>query len=191
MRNHDEEALVKQAQSDPQAFGRLYDRYVDRIYAYAYRQVQDATLAQDVTAVIFEKALRHIRKYRWQGKSFCAWLYRIARNKAMSQHRRQRKQVSWRFVESNENGMSNGREMETAVLQSQHNQQLHQTLAKLSTKDYEILFLRFFESLRNEEIAEVLNCSTNNVYVRLHRALKRLQKQFEKTDPQGEARYVS
>ncbi|KAA3659718.1 MAG: RNA polymerase subunit sigma-70, partial [Chloroflexi bacterium] len=87
MRNHDDEALVKQAQTDPNAFGALYDRYVDRIYAYAYRQVQEAALAQDVTAVTFEKALRHIRKYRWQGKSFCAWLYRIARNEAMSHHR--------------------------------------------------------------------------------------------------------
>ena len=191
MRNHDEEALVKQAQSDPQAFGKLYDQYVDRIYAYAYRQVQDETLAQDVTAVTFEKALRHIRKYRWQGKSFCAWLYRIARNEAMSHHRRQRRQVSWQFVESHDNGMNNGREMETAVLQTQHHQQLHKAMAQLSAKDHEILSLRFFESLNNDEIAEVLNCSTNNVYVRLHRALKRLQKQLEKTDPQGEAHYVS
>lgn len=71
MRNCDDEAPVALAQTDPEAFAALYDRYGDRIYAYAYRHVQDAVPAQDVTAVTFEKALRHIRKYRWQGKSFC------------------------------------------------------------------------------------------------------------------------
>ena len=190
MRNHDDEALVKQAQTDPQAFAALYDRYVDRIYAYAYRQVQEATLAQDVTAVTFEKALRHIRKYRWQGKSFCAWLYRIARNEAMNHHRQQQHTLSWQTVETHTNGNSQTREMETAVVTNQHRQQLHQALAQLSTKDREILSLRFFEGLNSEEVAEVLHCSPNNVYVRLHRALKRLQKQLEKLDPQGEAHYV-
>lgn len=190
MRNHDDEALVKQAQTDPNAFGALYDRYVDRIYAYAYRQVQEAALAQDVTAVTFEKALRHIRKYRWQGKSFCAWLYRIARNEAMSHHRKQQHTLSWQTMEAHENGTSHGREMETAVVYHQDRQQLHQALAKLSHKDREILSLRFFEELNSEEVAEVLKCSPSNVYVRLHRALKRLQKQLAKLDPQGEARYV-
>jgi len=190
MRNHNDKALVAQAQTDPQAFAVLYDRYVDRIYAYAYRQVQDAALAQDVTAVTFEKALRHIRKYRWQGKSFCAWLYRIARNEAMTHHRQQRRLLSWQSGETHANGKNHAREVETAVLHNQHRQQLHLALAQLSAKDRETLALRFFEGLTSDEVAEVLNCSPNNVYVRLHRALKRLQKQLEKMDPQEEVRYV-
>ena len=198
MQNDDDKALVAQAQTDPQAFAALYDRYVDRIYAYAYRQVQDATSAQDVTAVTFEKALRHIRKYRWQGKSFAAWLYRIARNEAMSHHRRQRRLLPWQSVETHANGASSKQdiethalsEVETAVFRNQRRRQLHHALAKLSAKDRDILSLRFFEALNSEEVAEVLNCSPNNVYVRLHRALKRLQKQLEKMDPQGEAQHV-
>ncbi len=64
--------LVEQAQNDPAAFAVLYDRYVDRIFAYAQRLMQDEAAAQDVTAVTFEKALRHIRRYQWQGSSFAA-----------------------------------------------------------------------------------------------------------------------
>ncbi|MCA9998236.1 MAG: hypothetical protein KDE56_20885 [Anaerolineales bacterium] len=52
------------------------------IYAYAYQQVQDVAVAQDITAVSFEKALSHIGSFSWQGKSVAAWLYRIARNEA-------------------------------------------------------------------------------------------------------------
>ena len=64
MKSDDDLALVKEAQHNPQAFGAIYDRYVDRIYAYALRLVQDEALAQDITAVTFEKALRHIPSYR-------------------------------------------------------------------------------------------------------------------------------
>ncbi len=46
-----DEALVAQAKADPQVFGALYDRYVDRIYGYALQRTQDETTAQDITAV--------------------------------------------------------------------------------------------------------------------------------------------
>jgi RNA polymerase sigma-70 factor (ECF subfamily) len=79
-----ERKLVEQAQKEPQAFAVLYDRYVARIFKYVQRQVQDEMVAQDVTAVTFEKALRHIRRYEVQDGSFSAWLYRIAHNELMS-----------------------------------------------------------------------------------------------------------
>ncbi|GIK55769.1 MAG: hypothetical protein HND44_03030 [Chloroflexi bacterium] len=67
-----DQTLIEQAKHDPQAFARLYDRYVDRIYRYAYRQTGDEALAQDVTAVTFERALRHIQRYQWRGQSVLA-----------------------------------------------------------------------------------------------------------------------
>lgn len=191
MQNLDEVEIVRRAKADPQAFGVLYDRYVDRIYVYAQRLVQDGELAQDITAVTFEKALRHIRTYQWQGKSFAAWLYRIARNEAMSHHRKSWRWLPWHSAETYQNGHHQQREMETAVSTHQTHQTLHQALAKLSPKDREIVSLRYFDSFSNDEIAEIVGCSTSNVYVRLHRALKRLQKQIEQLDPQGLVHYVS
>ncbi|MEJ2746524.1 MAG: hypothetical protein P8183_01190 [Anaerolineae bacterium] len=40
-----DQSLVLQAQQDSQAFGRLYDLYVDRLFRYAYRQMLDEALA--------------------------------------------------------------------------------------------------------------------------------------------------
>lgn len=179
-----DKTLVEQAKTNPQAFARLYDQHVDRIFRYAFRQTGDEALAQDVTAVTFEKAMQHIQHYEWRGQSVLAWLYRIARNEAISQQRKRKWLTPWRQA-----GHTEMRQTETAVLHHQRRETLHRALAQLSGKDREVITLRFFEELSSEEVAEVLACSTNSVYVRLHRALKRLQTQLETMGVAGEVNY--
>jgi hypothetical protein len=129
MPSTDEKQLVEQAKSDPRAFTRLYDRYLDRIYAYVYRQTRDEMVAQDVTAVTFEKALRNIRRHRWQGVSFRAWLYSIARNEIAQHYRQQKRLLDWRLPEPH----SNGRLPETAVQQREREQKVHRALPGSTT----------------------------------------------------------
>lgn len=175
----DDTTLIQQAQHHPAAFGALYDRYVDRIHAYAYRLTQDAALAQDVTAATFEKALRMVREKGWQdttdsGSGVSAWLYRIAHNEAMSQHRRRKWLAPWRAWR----GGSDARTPETAVLAAERRQRLHAALARLSLADRNLLLLRYVEEFSPGDVARILNCSPNAAYLRLHRALQRLQQQM-------------
>lgn len=179
----DEAALVEQAKSDPAAFGVLYDRYVERIYGYALRETRDVAAAQDVTAATFEKALRHLRRFRWGQLGLAPWLYRIARNEIVQQYRRNK----WLspLDTSAEEGLGreprldrDARPIESAVLSTERNHDLHEALARLSPADREILSLRFLEQLPTEAVAHVLACSRDNVYVRLHRALGRLRDQL-------------
>lgn len=100
----DEKKLVEQAKLDPRAFARLYDLYLERIYGYVYRQTGNVMVAQDITAVTFEKALRHIRRHRWQGVSFGAWLYAIARNEIAQHYRQQKRLLDWQVPEPHSNG---------------------------------------------------------------------------------------
>jgi RNA polymerase sigma-70 factor (ECF subfamily) len=174
----DEQALVARAQSDPQAFAALYDRYLERIYAYAYRQTNNEALAQDITSATFEKALRHIRRFEWQGVRFGAWLYGIARNEIAQHYRRRRFLVPW-LGQRDTRGQAVERRPETAVQASQRQRQLQAALARLSAKDQEIVRLRFFEGLSSADVAQLLDCSRQTVYLRLHRALKRLRQQLD------------
>lgn len=178
----DELTLIQRAQSDPQAFATLYDRYVDRIFSYAYRQTGDEALAQDVTSATFEKALRHLRRYRWQGKIFCAWLYRIARNEAIGLHRKQR------LLAPLEWARGSSPDSEQTVERRQQADELNRALANLAGKDREVLTLHFFEELSSAEVAEILGCTTNSVYVRLHRAQERLRKELERLAQAGRGR---
>ncbi|MCB8972425.1 MAG: sigma-70 family RNA polymerase sigma factor [Ardenticatenaceae bacterium] len=173
-----EHLLIEQARQDPAAFGALYDHYVDRIFAYTARLMQDDAAAQDVTAVTFEKALKQIRQYQWQAHGFGPWLYRIARNEALSRLRRQKwlSPQSW-F------GATEMRVTETAVQTRQTRQSIHHALARLRPQDRDIIVLRYLEELPSEAVAEILACSTSNVYVRLHRALERLRTELESEPP--------
>ena len=169
-----EKLLVEQARQNPAAFAALYDHYVDRIFAYTARLMQDEAAAQDVTAVTFEKALKQIRRYEWQDHGFGPWLYRIARNEALSRLRRQKwlSPQSW-F------GATEMRVTETAVQTRQTRQSIHHALARLRPQDRDIIVLRYLEELPSDQVAEILDCSTQNVYVRLHRALERLRTELE------------
>src|SRR5512143_3379828 len=88
--------LVKRAKRDPEAFGLLYERYVDRIYSYIYFRTGSEQDAEDLTARTFFQALTNIRRYHERGLPFSAWLYRLAHNLMANWHRdrERRPQVS-------------------------------------------------------------------------------------------------
>jgi len=68
------------ASRDARAFGELYDLFVERIYKYLYCRASSHPDAEDLTEQVFLKAWEAIGGYRWQGRPFEAWLYRLAHN---------------------------------------------------------------------------------------------------------------
>lgn len=168
----DEASLVERARQDPQAFAALYDRYVERIYAYAQRETGELLMAQDVVSATFEKALSHMNRYEWRGTSFGAWLYRIARNEIMMVRRKQR----WTVPLLGE--WTSPSQVEQEVQARQERDHTAMALDRLRPRDREVLHLRYHEELTHDEIGEVLACSSKNVAVRLHRALKRLKREL-------------
>src|SRR5205085_8081665 len=90
-------ALARRAGSgEAEAFGILYDRYVDAVYRYVFYRVRNEAEAEDVTSDVFMRALRAMPKYEPR-QAFLAWLYRIARNAVIDRSRRHaaRQQVSF------------------------------------------------------------------------------------------------
>lgn len=178
----DEAALVERAKHDPTAFGTLYDRYVSRIYSYALRETRNVAQAQDVTAATFEKALRNLHRFQTRQAGFAPWLYRIARNEIFEQYRRAGR--SRPLAPEGEDELaalptdhpaSEKRPIESAVVAHERDRVLYDALTRLDAADREVLALRFIEQLPTEDVAQLLNCSRNNVYVRVHRALARLR----------------
>ncbi len=74
-------ALVELAKAgDREAFGQLYDAYVDTVHRYLFVRVGQRALAEDLTSETFLRALRRIDTFSWQGKDIAAWFITIARN---------------------------------------------------------------------------------------------------------------
>ncbi len=164
--------IINAARHDPQAFGQLYQRYLDRIYRYAYRRTGRAALAEDITAATFETALRKLSGYQPSGGGFAAWLYTIARHQIIAHYRKEKLLAPLKGL------TSNLPDPEEKLLAASDRQDLHQAVQHLSQADQDILTLRFFEDFSSAEVADILGISRQNVYLRLHRALKRLESEL-------------
>ena len=172
MTKPEEHSLVAQARYDAQSFAALYDRFVEPVYQFAMRRTGDRVLAEDITSATFEKALRHLHKYGWKGKSYLAWLYRIAYQQIIQHHRR-----NHRFVPLSVDHPTNSN-VEGQVQSNMQFEAIKKAYLKLSQEDQEVISLRLIDRLSNAEAAVFFNCSPQNVSLRLYRALKRLRQQL-------------
>jgi len=166
----DERALIAHAQTSAAGFGELFDLYYDRIYAYAYRRVGQRDAAEDIAAGVFEDALRGIKRFRWQGKPIAAWLYRIAARRVADFYRARKNDAPL-----DESAYISRDDIGGVVERDDDYAAVWRGLASLNERDQEIIRLAFFDELGGAEIAAILDCTPNNAYVRLHRALRRLE----------------
>src|SRR5215208_2275979 len=87
----DEPHLVRQAKTgNSEAFGQLYDAYLERIYRFVYFRVEDQQTAEDITSQVFLKAWSNLDRFSFSRTPYLAWLYTIAHN-AVIDHYRTRK----------------------------------------------------------------------------------------------------
>ena len=80
-----------------EAFGQLYDHYVNGIFRFIYYRVGSQQLAEDLTSETFVRGLRAIQRFSWQGKDFGAWLTTIARNLATDHFKASRTRLERSF----------------------------------------------------------------------------------------------
>jgi RNA polymerase sigma-70 factor, ECF subfamily len=174
----DESALIQQAKTDKEAFGRLYERYVDRIYSYIYYRTGNNHDAEDLTARVFFRAMQHIGSYREQGVPFSAWLYRIAHNLVANWYRDQnrRKVISledisqWRLAQDSP---------ETAVQWLEDKEALLTVIRRLPAERQELLILKFVDGLPNAEIGAIMGRSEGAIKSLYHRALLSLRDELQ------------
>ncbi len=168
----EERQLVEAAKTDPGAFATLYDRYVDAIHAYVYHQTGSWERAEDVTATTFMRAYAEIEKFEWRGVPYSAWLYRVASNLVMRDHRH----PSW--IELPEGLVDPGEGPEDAAVRSERVRRIQAAVRHLSVDQRQAITLRFGSGMRNAEIAQVMRKSEGAVKLLVFRALRSLERRL-------------
>lgn len=182
MNELDEQQLVAQAKHDKEAFGQLYERYVDRIYSYVYYRMGDSAEAEDLTAKIFMRAMKHIPTYTDQGVPFSAWLYRIARNLVANWHRdRQRRRTI--ALDDIAHWHVGGENPEMVAQWNEDRHVLLTALNRLPADRQELLILKFVDRLSNTEIGEIMGRSEGAIKSLYHRTLLALREEMAELPP--------
>lgn len=169
----DEALLIEKAKIDKEAFGQLYEQYVDKIYSYIYYRTGNQSDAEDLTARVFFRAMQNINGYEDRGYPFSAWLYRIAHNLVANWHRdNSRRQIVSIDAIGQWQGLGNGPEAETALMQDK--EALLEAFRRLPEDRQELLILKFVEQLTNAEIGAIMGRSEGAIKSLYHRTLQAL-----------------
>ncbi len=169
--NRDEIRIMQASRADLSYFAPLYDRYFPRIYHYCLRRVESEEAAEDLTSVIFTRALTGVQDFA--GGSVAAWLFRIAHNMVANHYRSRRPSIS--FDQSDFELASESNEPIEAVILAEQQRTLNDLMSSLSDEQRELLALKIAGGLTAEDIATVLGKSAGAVRVELHRIIKRMR----------------
>lgn len=152
--------------SGNQEFEQWFRSLYSRAYGVALRVVGNPTEAEDAAAEAFSRALlrwRHVGELDYRD----AWLLRVTANVAIDVVRRRRRApVATSVVEMPESG-------------AEDRLYLLSALASLPPRQRDVLVLRYFVDLTDEDIARCLSMAGGTVKAHVHRGLARLRQRFE------------
>src|SRR5690554_3758048 len=160
-------------EGDKDAFGELYERYVEKIYNYIYYRTGNHHDAEDITARVFFRAMAHIETYTERGIPFQAWLYRIAHNLVANWHhdRGRRKIIALEDYVGPTQNDSPDSQAETREEQAL----LLEKIRQLPAERQQLLILKFIERLPNAEIGEIMGRTEGAIKSLYHRTLNALR----------------
>ena len=159
------------------AFEELYRTSRDDLYAYVAGMLRDRAAAEDVTAAAFERAYRKRRRFDPRRGSARAWLFAIARNAALDELRRRKRQAT--LVAEPEDVLAEP--VSGVAERSERRAVVARALDGLDPAERELVALKFFAGLSNQEIGKVLRISESNAGTRLHRVLSKLREACHET----------
>jgi RNA polymerase sigma-70 factor, ECF subfamily len=170
---NEEEVMASASAGDRDAFGLLYERYVERIFNYVYYRTGNVSDAEDLTARVFQRAMNHIVNYTNRGVPFSAWLYRIAHNLVANWHRDRSRRQEIPLADAPL--IAHGDHPESSLVHTQQQEALLSLIRSLPDERQTLLILKFVEHLSNAEIGSIMGRSEGAVKSLYHRTLLALR----------------
>lgn len=164
---------VKTPGKEEEAFNQLVARYQERLYWHIRKILLEHEDTDDVLQNTFIKIWRSLPEFRGDSELF-TWLYRIATNEALTFLKKKKKQTfaPWVDVEKKmgEHLVSdpwfNGEEIQL---------KLQKAILKLPEKQRIVFNMKYFDELKYEEMAGILNTSVGALKASYHHAVKKIE----------------
>ena len=168
-----EDSLVLSAeQGDRDAFARLYEANVDRVYRYLLSRLGEPADAEDVTTEVFMQAMKALQSYKSMGTPLIAWLFRIAHNQAVNYMKKRARRRETPLLETS--ASYDGPEEE--ALDHVRFEEVVQAMGNLTELQRQVLNLRFAADLSIAEVAGVMSRKEGAVKFLQYSALRALRR---------------
>ena len=170
------ERLVAEAQSgDAWAFGLIFDHYHEPIYRFIASRVHRPSDAEDLTQLVFVKALEALPRYESRGIPFGGWLFRLARNAVIDHVRTRHDHAELDAAIERAHGEAGPDEIAVAAPGAGRGRR---GAGGLTDEQREAIALRFFAGLSAREAAEVMGKQEGTVRGLQFRAIAALRRQL-------------
>lgn len=175
--HHDHDELAVRAATDQAAFTDLYNAYMDPIYRFVMKRVSHKETTEDIVSDIFRKVFLSLKRFDPSRASFRTWIYRIATTTIIDYYRSNANPSRRPIAELSEaESLADPSDSpHEEMLSEEQKVRVHACMEQLPEKYHSAVQLKYFSELSNQEIADVLQVSPNNVGVILHRALRKLE----------------
>ncbi len=175
----EEELVQKACSGNREAFGELYDRFVDRIYRYIYFRITDEPTAEDLTSRVFLKAWENLPRYRATATPFMAWLYTIAHNAVIDHYRMKHPTTGLDdMVQLSSNEPRPDEQCESVF----EGQALRRSLMRLTQAQRDVIVMKIVQGMETNEIAVLLGKTEGAVRALQMRALQTLAKIYREEE---------
>ena len=167
-----DEAIVRRVteQKDTAAFGLLYDRYANKVFAKCYSFTRDRPLAEDLAHDVFLKAYLKLGEFRFEAK-FSTWLYSITYHACVEYKRQGAKAVYHQQAYTAEQHQSALSEVESeAILLELQLEQLTELLDKINPEEKALLLMKYQDGMSIDELVQLTGLGESAVKMRLKRA---------------------
>jgi len=162
--------VLRCRRGDADAFQELVKRWEKRLFYYLRRLLDNEEDAWDALQETWLKVNREMRNLR-DPAALATWLYRIARNTAVSQLRKTHRNVS---LDDDACGTPDGAE-DPGIESFPDVHVLHECLRRLPPAQREALTLHFLEDMKVDEIAEVTGAPSGTIKARLFHAKRAMR----------------
>jgi len=162
---------------DGDAFGALYEKYIDQIYNYIYFRTSNAKDAEDICSRVFLRALHHIERYEDRGYPFSAWLYRIAHNLVVNWYRDRERSDEISLADQYPPPTMDGN-VEDRIEKKDEQDALLAIIHSLPEDRKELLILKHVEGLTNTEIGQIMDRTEGAIKALYHRTLESLRDDY-------------
>ncbi len=174
MNSEDKKLVISCQDGNVDSFGKLYDKYIKKIYDFIYYKVGSREVAEDLTQQTFLKALRKIENFNASHGYFSAWVYKIARNSVIDHYRTAK-------YNSNIEDMWDLGSKENVEIDI-HNklkiENVRKYLNKLKPEQRELVVMRVWQGLTYKEISEILGKSESSCKMMFSRVIGKLRKKM-------------